>query len=47
MGDPIIRLNGRTPAEVWCGRDIFKTGYRKAYFYTAWEGLLRGYYLPP
>jgi transposase InsO family protein len=38
-------LDGRTPAEAWAGVDPFKTKIRKEYWFEAWDGLLRGYYL--
>lgn len=42
---PHQHLNGRTPAEVWQGKDIYKQQIKKEYFFNAWEGLLTGYYL--
>jgi len=40
-------LDGRTPAEVWSGDNIFQRQSKKEYWFEAWDGLLRGYYLPP
>lgn len=36
-------LQGYTPAEVWGG----KQPKRMAFYYSAWDGLLTGYYHPP
>ena len=38
-------LNGHTPAEVYNNRNIFRSGYRREYWFEAWDGLLTGYYL--
>ena len=43
---PHQNLNGRTPAEVWTGKNIFKTSYKSTHYFSEWEGLLAGYYLP-
>jgi putative transposase len=43
---PHQNLDGRTPAEVWNGKNIFKTGYKSSHYFSEWEGLLTGYYLP-
>lgn len=40
-------LDGLTPAEVWQGKQDFNRKSRQVYWFDAWEGLLRGYYLPP
>ena len=42
---PHQNLNGGTPAEAWAGVDPFADGFRKEYWFEAWDGLLRGYYL--
>lgn len=42
---PHQHLQGRTPAEVWQGRDIYTQPIKEECFFTAWDGLLRGYYL--
>ncbi|MBI4691027.1 MAG: transposase [Nitrospirae bacterium] len=42
---PHQHLNGRTPAEVWDGTDIFTKGYKQEYWFEAWDGLLTGFYL--
>jgi transposase InsO family protein len=42
---PHQHLNGRTPAEVWAGIDIYSAKPKKAVWFEAWEGLLTGYYL--
>jgi transposase InsO family protein len=44
---PHQHLNDCTPAEVWEGRDVYERKSRKVYWFEAWDGLLRGYYLPP
>ena len=38
-------LDGRTPAEVWQGRDVFTTRPKQEYWFEAWEGLLTGFHL--
>ena len=43
---PHQNLQGRTPAEVWSGRDIHQRRSQKEYWFEAWDGLLTGYYLP-
>lgn len=43
---PHQSLYGRTPAEVWSGRDIYRRSPKKIYAFNAWDGLLRGIYLP-
>jgi transposase InsO family protein len=42
---PHQHLNGKTPAEAWQGKDLFLNGYKKSYWFDAWDGLLTGYYL--
>ena len=42
---PHQHLKGRTPAEVWQGNDIYPHKIKKEYFFSAWDGLLTGYYL--
>ncbi|MGH3260933.1 MAG: integrase core domain-containing protein, partial [Trebonia sp.] len=44
---PHQSLQGRTPAEIWVGRDIYRHSSRKAFWFEAWDGLLTGEYLPP
>ncbi len=38
-------LRGSTPAEAWAGVDPFADSFKKEYWFEAWDGLLRGYYL--
>lgn len=38
-------LDGKTPAEVWQGKDIFTQQHKREYWFEAWDGLLKGYYL--
>lgn len=38
-------LYGSTPAEAWAGIDPFADGFKKEYWFEAWDGLLKGYYL--
>ena len=38
-------LGGATPAEAWAGVDPHITRFKKEYWFEAWDGLLRGYYL--
>lgn len=42
---PHQNLDGRTPAEVWSGKNIFAARPKKEYWFEAWDGLLQGYYL--
>ena len=42
---PHQNLSGRTPAEVWNGKDIFTKGHKQEYWFEAWDGLLTGFYL--
>ncbi len=44
---PHQSLQGRTPAEIWAGRDIYRRPSRKAVWFDAWDGLLTGEYWPP
>lgn len=43
---PHQSLYGRTPAEVWNSRDIYRRGPKAVIPYDAWDGLLSGIYLP-
>lgn len=42
---PHQNLDGKTPAEVWLGVDIFKRGYKHECWFEEWDGLLSGFYL--
>jgi transposase InsO family protein len=42
---PHQHLAGRTPAEVWAGIDIHARLPKEERWFTAWDGLLAGYYL--
>ena len=42
---PHQNLEGRTPAEAWAGVNPYADSYREEYWFEAWDGLLRGYYL--
>lgn len=42
---PHQNLGGRTPAEAWAGIDPFAEGFQSEYWFEAWDGLLKGYYL--
>lgn len=42
---PHQHLKGKTPAEIWQGRDIYQQKIKKEYSFNAWEGLLTGYFL--
>ena len=42
---PHQNLDGRTPAEVWNGIDVFTKEPRQEYWFEAWDGLLTGIYL--
>lgn len=44
---PHQHLDGRTPAEVWNGTDVYRRRSTKTQWFSAWDGLLTGYYLPP
>jgi putative transposase len=43
---PHQNIAGKTPAEAWQGRNVYKSGYRDTQYLHEWEGLLTGYYLP-
>jgi hypothetical protein len=42
---PHQNLDGRTPAEIWSGVDIYTAKPKKEWWFEAWDGLLTGYYL--
>jgi hypothetical protein len=42
---PHQHLQGRTPAEVWGGIDIYRRRVRRRLWFEAWDGLLQGEYL--
>jgi hypothetical protein len=42
---PHQNLDGVTPAEAWSGLDPYATGFKREYWFDAWDGLLKGYYL--
>jgi len=42
---PHQNLDGRTPAEAWAGVDPFAVRIKQEYWFKAWDGLLKGYYL--
>jgi transposase InsO family protein len=42
---PHQNLDGRTPAEIWSGEDIYTAKPKKELWFEAWDGLLTGYYL--
>jgi putative transposase len=42
---PHSNLEGRTPVEVWAGKDVFAAKKKKELWFEAWDGLLTGYYL--
>jgi putative transposase len=42
---PHQNLSAAAPAEAWAGIDPFKVRIEEAYWFEAWEGLLRGYYM--
>lgn len=42
---PHQNLGGTTPAEAWTGVNPYADSYKKEYWFEAWNGLLRGYYL--
>ena len=44
---PHQSLQGRTPAEVWTGADIYRRRFGKTFWFEAWDGLLTGEYVPP
>ncbi len=42
---PHQNLSGRTPTEAWGTLDPYTTRVKSEYWFEAWEGLLKGYYL--
>lgn len=42
---PHQNLAGSTPAEAWAGVDPYTSRFKDQYWFEAWDGLLRGYYL--
>jgi transposase InsO family protein len=42
---PHQHLDGRTPAEVWAGKDVYTLRPQTEAWFEAWDGLLAGYYL--
>lgn len=42
---PHQNLAGATPAEAWAGVDPYASRVKREYWFEAWDGLLRGYYL--
>ncbi|HET7922104.1 MAG TPA: integrase core domain-containing protein [Gammaproteobacteria bacterium] len=42
---PHQHLQGHTPAEIWNGVEIRKRPPHEEIWFSAWEGLLTGYYL--
>jgi len=42
---PHRNLGGATPAEAWAGVDPYATRIKAEYWFEAWDGLLKGYYL--
>jgi putative transposase len=42
---PHQHLQGRTPAEVWQGIDVYKRSAKRRLWFEAWDGLLQGEYL--
>lgn len=44
---PHQALRERTPAEVWNGTDVHRRAHAECHWFEAWDGLLRGFYLPP
>lgn len=42
---PHQHLQGRTPSEVWSGVDPLAAAPKQAILFSAWDGLLAGYYL--
>lgn len=44
---PHQSLQGRTPAEVWAGTDVYQRRVRQPVWFEAWDGLLAGEYIPP
>lgn len=44
---PHQSLYGRTPAELWHGTDVYRRHSTKVYWFSTWDGLLSGIYIPP
>lgn len=42
---PHQNLNGRTPADAWCGINPYAKQPKQEYWFEAWDGLLAGYEL--
>ncbi len=42
---PHQNLGGRTPAEAWMGIDPYTAKHKSEYWFEAWDGLLKGFYL--
>jgi transposase InsO family protein len=42
---PHQHLGGRTPAEAWAGIDPYAAAPKSASYFTAWDGMLTGFYL--
>jgi transposase InsO family protein len=42
---PHQNLDGRTPAEVWAGEDVYTKQPKNEAWFEAWDGLLTGYFL--
>jgi putative transposase len=42
---PHQHLDGRTPAEVWAGKDVYTARPKTEAWFEAWDGVLAGYYL--
>lgn len=42
---PHQHLGARTPAEAWAGIDPYAVAPRAASYFSAWDGMLTGYYI--
>ena len=42
---PHQHLHGRTPAEAWAGVDPYAAAPRSIRYFSAWDGLLTGFYM--
>jgi len=42
---PHQNLDGKSPAEAWAGINPYTTRVKSEYWFEAWDGLLKGYYL--
>ena len=42
---PHQHLGGRTPAEVWTGANPYVTAAKSVRYFSAWDGMLTGFYL--